>query len=163
MARRRADAAERDRGSLLAVQVLAGLGYFVAFSQWRQRPGPELASWALWAGAAVALAGMALRVWSIVTLGRWFTVRVRVSEDQPVVDSGPYRLVRHPSYAGALVAALGIGISLRYALAPLFTVLPQLVGLLIRVRVEEQALLEAIGEPYRAYRMRTKRLIPYVW
>ena len=161
--RRRGGAADRDRGSLRLVQLLTTLGYFAAFTLWNRARQPTLGEGALWLGAALAVAGLALRLWSIVTLGRWFTVRVHVSGDQPVVEAGPYRLLRHPSYAGALLAALGIGLSLRHGLAPLLTVGPQLLALAIRMRVEERALVEAIGEPYRAYMARTKRIVPFVW
>jgi protein-S-isoprenylcysteine O-methyltransferase Ste14 len=162
-ARRRADAPDADRGSLRLVQALTFLGYFLAFTAWRRAPAPQLGAWALFVGAALALAGAALRVWSIATLGRWFTVRVHVSGDQPVVQSGPYAVLRHPSYAGALLMAAGIGLSLRDAVGPVLTVAPQLIGLAVRMRVEERALAAALGEPYRAYMLRTKRIIPFVW
>src|SRR5258708_18512784 len=118
---------------------------------------------ALWAGAAVALAGIFLRVWSVATLGRYFTYVVKVTGDQPVIETGPYRLLRHPSYAGALLTAVGIGLSLRYALAPVILGVVQFVAYSIRMGVEERALAEGIGEPYRAYMQRTKRIIPFVW
>jgi protein-S-isoprenylcysteine O-methyltransferase Ste14 len=163
--RSRADAQARDRGSLYVVWLLMGLGYFTAFSLWGSShpPGPRLARWALGVGAAVALAGMALRVWSVRTLGRYFTFVVKVTDDQPVIQTGPYRLLRHPSYAGALLTGVGLGLSLRYAYAPLIIAVPQLLGLAIRMRVEERALAEAIGEPYRAYMRRTKRIVPFIW
>jgi len=160
---RRAEAKTRDGGSLIAVWGLLGVSYWAAFRLWGHPPGPLLGAWALWTGAAVALAGMALRVWSVATLGRYFTYVVKVTSDQPVVETGPYRLLRHPSYAGALLTALGIGLALRYALAPLILVVVQLVAYSIRMGVEERALAEGIGEPYRAYMTRTKRIIPYLW
>ena len=162
---RRDDVASRDRGSLWAIFLFIGGGYALAFGLWSQNraPPPILGTWALWAGAAVAVGGMGLRAWSVATLGQYFTYTVKVSPDQKVVEVGPYRLVRHPSYTGGLLIAVGIGISLRYGLAPLFIGLPNLVGYLIRIQVEEKALAEAIGEPYRAYMRRTKRLIPLIF
>ncbi|THD64729.1 isoprenylcysteine carboxylmethyltransferase family protein [Phenylobacterium sp.] len=161
---RRAGVASRDRGSLLAVVLLVGGGYWAAFAFWYGAPPPpRLGVSALWAGAAVALSGMALRLWAVATLGRYFTYTVKVSPDQKVVDNGPYHLLRHPSYTGALLMALGIGLSLRYAWAPLLIAGPSLVGYLIRIRVEERALAEGIGAHYRYYMERTKRLIPFVW
>jgi protein-S-isoprenylcysteine O-methyltransferase len=162
---RRADAPTRDRGSLLAVWGLIAIGYWAAFGLWGmpRTPGPRFGDWALWAGAAVALAGMALRVWSVATLGRYFTYVVKVTPDQKVVEAGPYRLLRHPSYAGAWLTGVGIGLSLRFALAPLIIAATQLAGYAIRMAVEEAALAEGIGEPYRAYMRRTKRMIPFIW
>jgi protein-S-isoprenylcysteine O-methyltransferase Ste14 len=161
---RRAAADRRDRGSLYVVWILTGLGYYAGFALWsRGAPPPPLGDWALWTGVALASAGIALRLWSVITLGRWFTIVVHVSGDQPVIDTGPYRLLRHPSYAGALLTAIGVGLSLRYAWAPLVIAGPQALGLWLRMRVEERALVEGIGEPYRAYMARTKRIIPFFW
>jgi len=161
---RRSDAPRRLDPSLAIIIPLIGGGYWLAFAlaQWGDT-GPRLGAWATWAGAAVFLAGAALRAWSVATLGRYFTYAVQVSADQPVVQDGPYRLVRHPSYAGALMMGAGLGLSLRHAWPPLAIVVTSLVAYVIRIRVEERALADAIGEPYRAYMQRTKRLLPFVW
>lgn len=158
-------AEQRDKGSLLFVYLLTGGGFAVAFSLWGRGhpPAPRLGDWALWAGAAVALAGIALRVWSIRTLGQYFTYVVKVSADQAVVENGPYRLLRHPSYTGGLLTGIGIGLSMRYGLGPVIVGGGMLAGYLMRIGVEERALAETIGEPYRAYMRRTKRLIPFIW
>jgi len=111
----------------------------------------------------VAIAGIALRAWSVRTLGQYFTYVVKVSPDQKVVDTGPYRLIRHPSYAGGALTGVGIGLSMRYALGPAIIGGAMLASYLIRIAVEEPALAEGIGEPYRAYMARTKRLIPFIW
>src|SRR5260221_11382113 len=107
----RADAQQRDRGSLYVIYALIALGYGVAFSLWgrNRSPGPQLGDWALWTGAALAVSGLALRLWSVITLGQYFTYVVKVTPDQKVVETGPYRLIRHPSYSGGLLAAAGIG------------------------------------------------------
>ena len=162
---RRTEARTRDGGSLYVIAALIGLSYWAVFSLWayRRPPGPPLGAWALWVGAAVALAGVGLRIWSVRTLGRYFTYAVKVAEDQPVVERGPYRLLRHPSYTGALLTAIGIGFSLRFALAPVILGLVQLGAYSIRMAVEERALAEGIGEPYRAYMRRTKRIVPIDW
>jgi protein-S-isoprenylcysteine O-methyltransferase len=162
---RREEAANRDRGSFFAIAALIAAGYWAAFWLWGWSvpPGPRFGVWGLWAGAAVALSGMALRVWSIATLGRYFTYVVKVTPDQKVMQTGPYRLVRHPSYTGALLTGIGIGLSLRFALAPLVIGVTSFLGYWIRMAVEERALADGIGEPYRAYMAHTKRLIPFIW
>lgn len=161
----RKDAARRDNGSLYVIYFLQIAGFGTAFGLWSSAdtPAPRLGAWALWAGAAVALIGIALRGWSVRTLGQYFTYIVRVSSDQQVVEAGPYRLIRHPSYAGGLLTGIGIGLSMRYGLGPLLIGGAMLASYLIRIRVEERALAEGIGEPYRAYMTRTKRLVPFVW
>lgn len=160
---RRPEATQADRGSKHLIVWLTAAGFGLAFFSWRRLAGvvpfPHLLTWA---GIAVTLLGIALRQWAIFTLGRFFTRTVQVSGDQPVVDRGPYRLLRHPSYSGALLGALGVGFALGNLPCLLLVVLPMAVGLGVRIRVEERALLSAIGEPYRAYMKRSWRLVPFV-
>jgi protein-S-isoprenylcysteine O-methyltransferase Ste14 len=114
-------------------------------------------------GVVVIALGIALRVWAVVVLGRSFTVEVRVREGQQVVDRGPYRVVRHPSYTGLLAVFLGTGLALDNWLALLVVVIPPVAAIAYRIRVEERALLAGIGEPYRRYAAGRKRLIPGIW
>jgi protein-S-isoprenylcysteine O-methyltransferase Ste14 len=112
-------------------------------------------------GLIVALAGIAFRWYAIARLGRFFTTRVMVASDQTVVDTGPYRLVRHPSYTGALLTVFGVLLSNTnwLTLACFLLAIP---GFAYRIAVEEKALASGLGQPYRDYMRRTKRLIPYV-
>ena len=71
------------------------------------RPGAA----AFAAGMAIMVAGVVLRGWSFHALGQYFTAVIKVSPDQPVITSGPYRLLRHPSYAGGLLAEIGIAVT----------------------------------------------------
>lgn len=155
----------RDRFSGLGIyiaQILAPLiaiidfGYRVEF-----HPAPfsllVLAAFALVAGA------LTLRLWSIRTLGAFFTSTVRVQQGQTVVDSGPYCLLRHPSYTGALLTTLGISIGLASVVGVALTLLLGVPAYLYRIHVEEKALAEGLGDPYSAYCRRTWRLIPYVY
>ncbi|MGZ3375581.1 MAG: methyltransferase family protein [Phenylobacterium sp.] len=162
---RRPTAERRDNGSLYVIYLLQIVSFGLAFSLWgtHRAPPPRLGPWALWVGPVVSVSGVALRAWAVSTLGKYFTYVVHVSGDQKVVDTGPYRLLRHPSYTGGTLIGVGIGISMRYGLAPLIIGGGMLASYLIRIAVEEKALAEGIGEPYRAYMTRTKRLIPFVW
>lgn len=115
------------------------------------------------AGMVVLLAGLVLRGWSFKALGQYFTHTVMVSSDQPVIARGPYRVLRHPSYTGIILAAIGIGLaSANWAdLAGLL--LLTLTALLWRIRIEEAALMTTLGDRYRAYAAQHKRLVPLVW
>ncbi len=115
------------------------------------------------AGMVVLVAGLVLRGWSFKALGQYFTHTVMVSSDQPVIASGPYRVLRHPSYTGIILAAIGIGLaSANWAdLAGLL--LLTLTALLWRIRIEEAALMTTLGDRYRAYAAQHKRLVPLVW
>jgi protein-S-isoprenylcysteine O-methyltransferase Ste14 len=115
------------------------------------------------AGMVVLLAGLVLRGWSFKALGQYFTHTVMVSSDQPVVTNGPYRVLRHPSYTGIILAAIGIGLaSANWAdLAGLLLI--TLTAMLWRIRIEEAALMTTLGDRYRAYAAQHKRLVPLVW
>src|SRR5215213_10014140 len=116
-----------------------------------------------WAGLALLVAGVAVRWRAIHTLGKFFTLTVLIREDHRLLRTGIYRHVRHPSYAGALAAHLGLGLSFSnwYSLA--FSLLPYAAAAGYRIRVEERALREAFGAEYEAYARETKRLIPKVF
>jgi protein-S-isoprenylcysteine O-methyltransferase Ste14 len=115
------------------------------------------------AGLVIAVFGIALRVWAILTLGRYFKFVVVIQDGHRVIDRGPYRLLRHPSYSGGLAALLGIGIALDNWLSILAVVGIPLLAILVRIGVEEARLRSALGQDYQNYAARTRRLIPGVW
>ena len=106
------------------------------------------------------LAGIALRGWSFKALGEYFTRTAMVSPDQPVVTAGPYRLLRHPSYAGVLLACTGIGLASANWVGLAGLALLPLALILWRIHIEENALLTTLGDRYRAYAGHHKRLVP---
>jgi protein-S-isoprenylcysteine O-methyltransferase Ste14 len=155
-----------DRHSLLLLVATIGAGFAGAFVFASDLRGASLgaARWPLLVVGLVLMAiGIALRQWAIGLLGRSFTVDVRVQAGQAVVDRGPYRWVRHPSYTGMTLTFAGIGLALGNWLSLACVVLVPLVGLVVRIRVEEAALLGGLGEPYRRYAAGRARLIPRVW
>jgi protein-S-isoprenylcysteine O-methyltransferase Ste14 len=111
-------------------------------------------------GLTALVLGVALRTWAILTLGRRFKFVVVI---QDVVDSGPYRFVRHPSYSGGLLALAGVGIALHSWLSILAAAGVPLLAILIRIAVEEARLARDLGDDYRRYALHTKRLIPGLW
>jgi protein-S-isoprenylcysteine O-methyltransferase len=96
-------------------------------------------------------------------LGRYYTSTLRHAEDQPIVASGPYRLLRHPGYAGLLLACVGAGLATANWAVTLATALLMVVAYRYRIAAEEAMLLEAFGARYKEYMARTWRLIPYVY
>jgi protein-S-isoprenylcysteine O-methyltransferase Ste14 len=115
------------------------------------------------AGLLVMWTGLAVRIWAIVVLGTSFRMTVEVDTGQKVIDSGPYRWVRHPSYTGIVLLMAGLG--LVYGNVPALVILLVLqAGVLIhRIFVEEAVLTEVIGRAYADYAARTKRLVPGLW
>jgi protein-S-isoprenylcysteine O-methyltransferase Ste14 len=162
----RREGERRDRGSFVVVVASVAIGLAGAGVVAGDITSAEL-SGALWplfaAGLALMLAGIVLRQWAIAMLGRSFTVVVRVREGQEVIDTGPYRWVRHPSYTGMLLTFAGYGLALGNWISILCAVLVPLIGIVVRIHFEEQALLEGLGEPYRRFAEGRKRLVPGVW
>jgi protein-S-isoprenylcysteine O-methyltransferase len=114
-------------------------------------------------GVVVFFTGIALRWYAIIYLGRYFTVNVAIAADHRVIETGPYRYVRHPSYTGALTAFLGLGLCLANWLSLACAVIPTLCVFLWRIRIEEAALVEGLGGKYRDYMRHTRRLIPAIY
>jgi protein-S-isoprenylcysteine O-methyltransferase Ste14 len=114
-------------------------------------------------GAVVGWFGLLLRWWCFVVLGRYFTVVLKTSADQVVVDRGPYRVLRHPSYTGLLLAFVGGGLMLGNWLGLLGSFVLVLVALVYRIRIEERALNAALGSAYADYARHRARLLPYFW
>lgn len=114
------------------------------------------------AGILLMVFGSVLRRYCWTTLGEYFTGDIQVRAGQPVIRTGPYRLVRHPSYTGGTLMQAGVGLALcNWASLVLLTV-TAIVTYVYRVRIEEAALLHTLGEPYRAYMRESRRFIPYV-
>jgi len=117
----------------------------------------------LYVGCALFVIGLGLRWYSIWYLGRFFTVTVAIHSRHEIIDTGPYRRIRHPSYAGALLAFFGLALTLDNWLSLALIVLPVTMAFRRRIRIEERALSNALGRPYTSYMQRTKRLIPGVF
>jgi protein-S-isoprenylcysteine O-methyltransferase len=115
------------------------------------------------AGIVLFGAGLILRWWAIIVLGRFFTVDVTIEKDHELVERGPFRVLRHPSYAGVLLAFAGFALSLRNWAALLVVLLPIFAAFIHRMNVEEQALSRALGSSYTDYMRRTRRLIPFFY
>jgi protein-S-isoprenylcysteine O-methyltransferase len=109
------------------------------------------------------VAGLLLRWWAIITLVRFFTVDVTIEQDHELVERGPFRVLRHPSYSGVLLAFVGFALSLRNWAAFFAVLLPIFAAFIYRMKVEETALSRALGSSYEAYMRRTKRLVPFVY
>ena len=114
-------------------------------------------------GVAIGWLGLLLRWWSFVSLGKYFTVVVKTREDQPVVERGPYRVLRHPSYTGLLLAFAGGGLMLGNWFSTMGAVGLVLIAIVYRLRIEERALSATLGNRYREFAVGRARLIPYVW
>ncbi|MEU9042436.1 MULTISPECIES: isoprenylcysteine carboxylmethyltransferase family protein [unclassified Kitasatospora] len=167
--RRRADAAagtwhadRRDRGStrlLLGCYCTSAL-VVVLFD--RGSIG-QLPAWARWFGVATVAVGLALRAWGMRTLGAYYTRTLRTVDTQRVVRTGPYRLIRHPGYAGSLLVWIGYALGTDSWAAALVVAALLSAAYGWRIAAEERLLLDSFGNEYAEYRRVSKRLVPFVY
>ncbi len=162
---RRSGARSHDAGTLRLVWLVIALAIAASIVVARECSVGRFATQGAWelVGIGVFACGVALRWWAILVLGRFFTVDVAIHADHELVTRGPYRVLRHPSYTGALLAVAGMGVL--YGSWPALVVLlvPVVAVMLVRIAVEERALAAAFGESWRAQCARTWRLVPGVW
>jgi protein-S-isoprenylcysteine O-methyltransferase Ste14 len=164
--RRREGVTAYDGGSLVLLLGLLALSLVSAVLAAVMLPGAAMShgrAVIFGLGIALILVGTALRTYAIRVLGRYFVITVAVGPDQQVVEHGPYRVIRHPSYTGALLSLLGFGLVLTNWASLAAIILCNAVGFSYRVMVEERVLARSLGQPYVAYMRRTRRLIPYLF
>ena len=154
-----------DRGNRWVIGALTLLGLLAAYlPAYTDRK----AFWTIdgdtmrWLGVVLFATGGALRLWPVFVLGPRFSGLVAIQPGHTLVTSGVYGVIRHPSYLGLLVNALGWGLAFRAGVGVLLTAL-MLPPLLARIRAEERLLHTQFGDEYGAYCARTSRLIPRLY
>jgi protein-S-isoprenylcysteine O-methyltransferase Ste14 len=156
----------QDRGSLRLIKLLWAIGIAAAFTIAIWLPQTAI-TWqrvgTFWAGICLMLLGTAFRWYSAQVLGKFFTFDVAILSGHALIETGPYRYIRHPSYTGALVTLVGIGLALGNWVALAVAVLCLSIAYVYRIRVEEAALIGALGDSYIQYRRRTWRLVPFLF
>lgn len=169
-----ADASRQaDRGSLRLLMAVIFISVALAWAAGRRFPqarfdtlfglGPAADAWLLAAGITMFIAGLALRWYAMAYLGRLFTFDVAIAADHRVIDTGPYRHIRHPAYTGSLMTFVGIGLCGGNALSFALLLVPIGAAFLRRIAVEEAALAAGLGSDYVDYMRRTRRLVPFVY
>ena len=156
---------KQDRSTLLVVwlviMISVAAGIYVA-KHWPAAALPHDRGF-MSAGVALFVTGLLLRWWAIITLGRFFTVDVTIEPDHELIKRGPFRMVRHPSYTGVLLAFVGLALTLGNWAALLVMLVPIGAAFIHRMNVEEDALSRALGARYDEYMKRTKRLVPFIY
>lgn len=114
-------------------------------------------------GWILLIGGTVLRDLSVWTLKRAFTLNVQTTEDQHLIQSGPYRFVRNPAYTGSILSLLGVAFGLRSVYSPIPVLALCLLCYGIRIGKEEKILTVQFGEEFEEYKSRTWRLFPYIW
>ena len=159
--RRGATRVRRDRGSRALITISILISMLIAFYFGYGGFG-ALPDSIFYVGIFLIFLGVLVRQYAIAILGRFFSLSVQISEDHKVVEKGPYRLVRHPSYTGILITLAGLGLAVQSLGALLVLLLFFVISFGYRMHVEERALLSGLGQDYASYMKRTKRLIPFL-
>lgn len=107
--------------------------------------------------------GLIFRVWAIRQLGNHFTATVQILDGHQLITSGPYQLIRHPSYLGAFMAFVGIGLLLNAFWGGIVSGTAMSTAYYFRIIAEEKTLIQYFGSDYLKYKEQTKMLIPCVW
>jgi protein-S-isoprenylcysteine O-methyltransferase Ste14 len=156
----------QDRGSMVILIGLQWTGLALNFALVGWLPAAAI-TWqpAIFfaVGIICMLLGVGMRWAAIRTLGKYFTRDVAVSADQPVVQHGLYRVIRHPAYSGTILTMLGLGLATGNWAGWICLLACVFLGHFYRVIIEEQALIRTIGQPYIDYMRRTRRFIPLLF
>jgi protein-S-isoprenylcysteine O-methyltransferase len=163
--RSRDDSVDADDATLRVLWVAIVLAVTAGIVTSYRVPAMGMGSGSLvfWLGCSLFGAGLTLRWYSIIYLGRFFTVNVAIHSGHEIIDTGPYRYIRHPSYTGALLAFLGLALTLANWVSLAIVLLPVAWAFSRRISIEESALASALGSPYTNYMRRTKRLVPFIY
>lgn len=112
---------------------------------------------------ALFISGLVLRAQALLSLGQFFSTTVTTHAHHQLIESGPYRWLRHPAYTGLLISFFGAGIAMGDGLALSALLAPITYVLHRRIQIEEQWLLGHFGETYSSYCLRTRALIPWLY
>ncbi len=164
--RRRFSGRTADRGSFFGFFIGIWTALAIAFTAVQSHPEwritvlqPALS----WAGVVMIWAGMAFRLWAVLTLGAFFRTSVVLQEGHQLVTAGPYRWLRHPAYTGAIVTMAGLGLALGNWVSLTAMILFPGLAIAWRVHVEERALTDQFGEAYQDFRKTRSAVIPVIW
>jgi len=126
---------------------------------------PESISWSMLTTFALILmvSGLAIRTWAVFTLGRYFTWHISTQENQIIIKTGPYALVRHPGYFGAFLTYASTALFLKAWFSFILSLIILLFAFLRRIHYEEKELKLNLGSQYDSYRKSVKRFIPGIW
>lgn len=149
-----------DKGSLyiiiIGVYLIIVINFFWSFSN------ISLPSYFEIIGLLMIILGVFIRVYSVVILGKAFTLNVSIGNKQKIIKSGIYRFIRHPSYLGSIITILGISIFIRNLVNILITLFILILIYGYRIKIEEKALIKVFGDDYVQYKKETKYIFPKI-
>lgn len=163
-----------DRNSTLAVSASSAvpvLGLVLAMKANTPGFSPYIPDWfrsatlpglpaIAWFGVALGVAGLALRLWAVMTLRERYTRTLLIQDHHPVESNGPYRWVRHPGYLGSLLCFAGVALASANLVVLIASIAATFAAYNYRITVEDRMLIAALGPPYAEYRKHVGALLP---
>ena len=149
----------QDHSSFLIIQIV-GIATIAAAIAFRYLNWPIAPGAVQYIGLLLIPAGLAVREWAIIKLGRFFSRTVQIEPGHKLITDGPYRWIRHPAYTGMVLIYLGIALAIGTWLGGVVTLGLMLAATMYRIGIEEQVLIDTFGNEYRDYMKRTWRLFP---
>jgi protein-S-isoprenylcysteine O-methyltransferase Ste14 len=114
-------------------------------------------------GLMIMVVGLLIRIWSMLTLSKYYTRTLLTIEKQEIVKKGPYRIIRHPGYLGTILIWSAAGLAMENEIIFIVATIMILIAYLYRIENEEQMLIKQFGEKYTDYKKHSWRLIPLIW
>ena len=153
-----------DKRSIWFLTISISIGFWLSFIIASTKMG-RIYHWNTFfvTGSILALIGLIIRVTSILTLKQQFTYTVTKIENHELIETGLYKIIRHPGYLGQLIIFLGISTCLSNWISVLLMIIPVSLGYLNRINIEEEFMVAQMGQKYLDYQKRTKRLIPKIY
>ena len=144
---------------LMPISLMAAyLVYVLGFSPLQNHNNPELI-----VGSILVITGLIIRWTAISQLGKYFTVKIGIQQDQALVTTGLYKIIRHPSYTGMLIYYIGLGMLMENLVSLLILFGFSLIAILYRIKFEEKVLKQHFGNEFQNYKSSTYKLIPFVF
>lgn len=152
---------KEDRGTyyLLYFSILFSIILSVSLGLNESR---QLTGIVFYIGILLLVSGTLLRELAVYTLGKYFTLQVTVVENQTLIKTGPYRYIRHPGYAGLLLALVGLSMCFQSLKAMILVLVLNSLVIGLRIRLEEHLMAKVFGTEFTDYKSKTKRIIPFL-
>lgn len=155
---------QSDKLSILLILIASSISVFSSVVEWAYlTPDKSQINSVTVIGFIFLLIGICFRVWSINVLGKNFTATVKITREHELIKTGPYKLIRHPSYLGAFVAIIGCPVFLNNTYTIFISCIAMIIAYYFRINVEEKTLSNHFGKYYEDYKKDTYRLLPLIW
>jgi len=155
---------QSDKLSILLILIASSVSVFSSVVEWAYftKDQSNVDSVTI-IGLILLVIGICFRVWSINVLGKNFTATVKITEEHELIKSGPYKIIRHPSYLGAFIAIIGCPVFLNNTYTIFISCMAMVIAYYFRITVEEKTLSNHFGKYYEDYKKNTYRLVPLIW